>query len=150
MEKRSFIMGIALVLMVAGAIGAAGSDTRTQHLQCKASGTFADGVETHIDTNGDGASASLDQGLENCHIGRFFFQEEGESIPRAVTSACPQGTDEEVYIDATHGQQRVVEIDEKTGDQLFAKVTSATLCFNAKPFTFTASGQHKRSLGTRG
>jgi hypothetical protein len=64
MEKRSLIIGIALMLMLAGTVGAA--EARTLHPHCKGAGTFADGVETHIDTNGDGASATLDQGLENC------------------------------------------------------------------------------------
>jgi hypothetical protein len=132
--------------MLTGTVGAAAA--RTRHVHCKGAGTFADGVETNIDTNGDGASATLDQGLDNCNIGRFFFQEEGESIPRSVTSACPAGTDEEVYIDQTHGQQRAVLTDEKTGDQLFAKIASETLCFNASTFTFTNSGHFEFIGGT--
>src|SRR5262245_12652284 len=130
MEKRSFIMGITLVLLLAGAIGAADSEPETRHVQCKGSETFADGVETHIDTNGDGASAVLGQGLENCTNGRFFFQEEVEWSSRPVTSACPTGTTVELFIDSTHGQQRSASTDEETSDQLFGQITSATLCFN--------------------
>ncbi len=147
--NRDFItISTALVLMLAGAVGAA--EARTQHFHCKGSETFADGVETHIDTNGDGASAGSAQGLENCNIGRFFFQEEVEWIPRPVTTACPAGTTEELYIDPTHGQQRVVVTDEKTSDQLFGKATSATLCINtsAFPFPFTVSGQGENIGGT--
>jgi hypothetical protein len=147
MQTRHFTLGIAL-LMLTGAVGAA--EARTRHVQCKGAGTFVDGVETHIDTNGDGQSASVDQGLQNCNIGRLFFQEELEWIPRPVTSACPAGTTEELFIDPTHGQQRGVSTNEKTGDQLFGKVTSATLCLNgsAFPFPFTVSGQGEAIGGT--
>jgi len=150
MEKRSFIMGIALVLLGAGAVGATDSSTRTQHVQCKGSGTFADGVETHIDSDGDGQSAVLDQGLENCTTGRFFFQEEVEWIPQPTVTTCPAGTTNEAHIDPTHGQQRVVFTNEKTSEQLFSKITSATLCinFSAFPFTLTASGQFAFIGGT--
>ncbi|HEV8711432.1 MAG TPA: hypothetical protein VGX03_01230, partial [Candidatus Binatia bacterium] len=57
---------------------------------------------------------------------------------------------EELYIDPTHGQQRAVATDEKTGDQLFGKITSATLCLNgsAFPFPFTVSGQNEIIGGT--
>ena len=91
----------------------------------KEGGTFTT-VETNIDTDGDGNSAVIDQGVDVCNIGSFAFQEEIEVIPRPVTSACPAGTTDESYIDATHGQHRVVATDEKTGDQLFAQVTSGT------------------------
>jgi hypothetical protein len=149
MDKRSFIMGITLVLLLAGAIGAADSRPKTRHVQCKGSATFADGVETHIDTNGDNASAVLGQGLEDCTNGRFFFQEEVEWVARPVTSACPLGTAEELFIDATHGQQRSAATDEKTSDQLFGQITSATLCFNpsASP-QFTVSGHFEIIGGT--
>lgn len=154
--KRNFItISTALVLMLTGAIGAA--EASTQHLHCKGAGTFVAGVETHLDTNGDGASADLDQGLYNCRSdsgfpfsgNRFFFQEEVEWILRPVTT-CPVGTSEELYIDPTHGQQRVVSTDEKTGDQLFGQITSATLCvdFATLPITLTVSGQNETIGGT--
>ena len=71
MENRSFIIGIALVLLLTGAVGSA--EAKTKHFRCTFAATFVDGVETHIDTNGDGLSAGTDQGLENCNIGRLFF-----------------------------------------------------------------------------
>jgi len=56
----------------------------------------------------------------------------------------------ELFIDSTHGQQRVAATDEKTGDQLFSKFTSATLCIDtsAFPFPFTVSGQAETIGGT--
>ena len=147
--KRNFMtISTALMFMLAGAVGAAEAGTR--HVHCQGAGTFVDGVETHIDTNGDGQSAGVDQGLQNCNIGRLFFQEELEWIPRSVTSACPAGTTEESFIDPTHGQQRGISTNEKTGDQLFGKITSATLCLNgsAFPFPFTVSGQFELIGGT--
>ena len=51
MQTRYFTLGIAF-LMLTGAVGAA--EARTRHVHCKGAGTFVDGVETHIDTNGDG------------------------------------------------------------------------------------------------
>src|SRR5262249_32929073 len=148
MNRNHRIVSTALVLMLAGTVGAA--EAGSQHIHCKAAGTFADGVETHIDTNGDGQSATLDQGLENCTNGRFFFQEEVEWIARPVSSACPAGTTFELYIDPTHGQGRSITTNEKTGDQLFYKVTSATLCANtsAFPFPVTTSGEFEVIGGT--
>src|SRR5712692_9534773 len=138
MEKRSFIIGIALVLMLAGAADSAG--TKTKHVSCTFSETFADGVETHIDTNGDGISAGLSQGLENCNIGRFFIQEEAEfqaPLPAPVT--CPAGT-LEIHLQQDHG----VTTEEKTSDQLFfgAATNGVTECFNPADgtFSFTAHG----------
>ncbi len=147
MRTRHVTLGIALLLLT-GTVGAA--ETKTQQVHCNGGGTFTDGVETHIDVNGDGASATLDQGLENCSIGRFFFQEEVEWIPQPILTNCPAGTSAEYHISAEsgfhhqpNGQQVSVATDEKTGDQLFGQYTSATLCFNFStiPFTFTASGQ---------
>ena len=148
MHRNFLTIATALMFMLAGAVGAA--EARTRHVHCKGAGTFVDGVETHIDTNGDGQSAGVDQGLQNCNIGRLFFQEELEWIPRPVTSACPVGTTEEMFIDPTHGQQRGVSTNEKTGDQRFSKLTSATLCVNfaTLPITFTSSGQGETIGGT--
>ena len=139
MRTRYFTLGIALLLLTGG-VGAA--NAKTQQFHCKGGGTFTDGVETNIDTNGDGASATVDQGAEVCNIGNAVFQEEAEWIHRpAVTSACPAGTTDELYIDATHGQQRFVATDEETGDQAFSQVTSATECFNASTGTFTGHAE---------
>jgi hypothetical protein len=43
----------------------------------------------------------LDQGLENCNICRFFFQEEAEWIPQSKVTTCPTGTTEELHIDSS-------------------------------------------------
>src|SRR5262249_1319930 len=126
MNRNHVTIITALIFMLAGAVGAANAGTLPLH--CKGAGTFPHGVGTHIETNGGGGAATLDQGLENCRSGgdniRFFFQEEVEWIARPVSSACPAGTVEELFIDPTHGQQRVAVIDEKTGDQIFFKFTS--------------------------
>jgi hypothetical protein len=150
MNRHYFIIGTAVAALLIGTVGSA-TDTRTLQVHCKGSGTFADGVETNIDTNGDGASATLNQGLENCTlIGRFFFHQEEEWIHQDTVTTCPAGTTDEFHIDANHGQQRGVATKEITGDQLFGKVTSGALCINYSsfPFTLTASGQTETIGGT--
>ena len=39
-------------------------------------------------------------------------------------------SNEVYYINATHGQYRSVATNERTVDQIFAKITSGTLCIN--------------------
>lgn len=151
MHTHYVTVGLTLLLLT-GAVVAADAKTH-QKVHCAGGGTFVDGVETNIDTDGDGVSAGIDQGSEVCNIGMFVFQEEVEWIPRSVTSACPAGTTDEYYIDATHGQHRAVATNQKTGDQLFGQFTSATLCvdfssYPAPPFPFTASGQNVITGGT--
>ncbi len=150
MRTRHFTLGIVLLLLT-GTVGA--TETRTRQVHCKGGGTFVAGVETNLDTDGNGVSAETSQGAEVCNIGRFVFQEEVEWIRRPVTSACPAGTTDEFYIDATHGQQRAVATDQKTGDQLFGQITSGTFCldfssFPTPPFPFTVSGQNATTRGT--
>ncbi|MBI3757221.1 MAG: hypothetical protein HY267_04515 [Deltaproteobacteria bacterium] len=152
MNRNHITISAALVLMLTGAVGAA--EAKTQQVHCKGGGTFTDGVETNIDTNSDGVSAGIDQGAEVCNIGSFVFQEEIEWIPRPITSACPAGTTEELYVDSTHGQHRSVVTDEKTGDQLFVQLTSGTICLNfssypSLPFPFTDS-VHGEFIGGTG
>src|SRR5215813_13639339 len=138
MEKRSFIVGIALALMLAGTSDGAG--TETKHVRCTFSATTLNGVETHIDTNDDTISAGLVQGgVENCTIGRFFFQAVPEfQKPLDVPVTCPAGT-VEIRLQQDHG----VLTEEKTGDQLFFEeaTNAATLCVNPVPphlpFSFT-------------
>jgi hypothetical protein len=144
---RYFTFGIALSLLTS-VVGAA--DAKTLYVHCTGSGTYADGVETHIDTNGDGMSAILNQGIENCGLGKFFFQEEVEWVPQPTVTTCPAGMTNEWHIDPAGGQNRRVAIDENTGDQLFGKYTSATLCLNlsAFPFPWTISGQSEFIGGT--
>jgi hypothetical protein len=112
-KTSQFSIGIALVLLFAGV--SSSGETKTKHLSCTFGGTFTDGVETHIDTNGDRISANLHQGLEDCNIGRFFLHSENEfgaALPAPVT--CPAGTAEFDLVQA-HG----VLTAEKTSDQLF-------------------------------
>jgi len=140
------------LLLLTGVGGAA--NAKTLHTHCTGSGTVADGVETNLDTNGDGVSATLDQGIQNCNTGRSFFQEENEFIHQPTVTTCPavpDRTTDEFHIDSTQGQNRLVSTDEKTGDQLFAKATSATLCVNSSPSTlstFTTSVQFEIFGGT--
>jgi len=150
MRTQYLTLGMTL-LMLTGAVVTA--DAKTLQTHCKGGGTFTSGVETNIDTNGDGQSAGLEQGASVCNIGSFVFQQETEYVQRPVSSACPKGTTDEFYIDATHGQDRSVSTDEDTGDQLFGKITSATLCINfssfpTPPFPFTVSGQQEAIGGT--
>jgi hypothetical protein len=90
MDTRSFILGMALVLL-AGAADSA--EVKTKHVHCSFAGTFVSGVENHLDTNGDMRSASVHQGLVTCNIGRFLFQEEFEFLdPLPAPVTCPTGT----------------------------------------------------------
>jgi hypothetical protein len=141
MKTRHFTISIALVLLLAGA--GLGDETKTQHFRCTSSGTFADGVETNIDTNGDGASATLDQGFAKCNIGNSIFQEEVEWIFQPTLTDCPNVPGMlELHISQTQGQQRFVATDLTTGDQTFSQITSGTLCFNTSTgfVTTTAEG----------
>jgi hypothetical protein len=139
MNSKHLTIGTALVFMFAGAVGAA--ETKSTKFHCTSSGTFADGVETNIDTNGDAVSATLDQGINNCiPFGRAFFQEEAEWIHQDTNTNCPQGSDE-LHINADTGQQRSVTTNEKTGDQTFARIISGTLCINFPTFTISGQGE---------
>jgi hypothetical protein len=153
MNSKHLSITTALFFMFVGAIGAA--ETKSTKFHCTTSGTFADGVETNIDTSGDGASATLDQGISNCTpTGRSFFQEESEWIPQAAPTTCPRGSLEfhidEPTIGQTIGQNRTVTTDEKTGDQLFSRITSGTLCidFSTFPAPTSASTHHEIIGGT--
>ena len=140
----------ALVFMFAVVVGTA--EGKTQKFHCTYSGTFTNGVETNIDTNGDGASATLAQGVTNCSPGgTSFFQQEQEWILQPTVPTCPEGTTNEYHIDEPTGQSRDVGTAEKTGDQLFSRITSATLCINFStfPFQFTNSG-HAEVIGGTG
>jgi hypothetical protein len=132
MHKRAFMMSIALVLLLTGASNSA--ENKTRPYQCTGSGTFADGVETNIDTNNDGLSGGLYQDLQNCNIGRLFPQEEIEfTAPLTPHTICPQGTDEYRLV-----QGQTVITDEKTSDQLFGKYDTDTVCVNPDgTFDFT-------------
>ncbi|MBI3756768.1 MAG: hypothetical protein HY267_02215 [Deltaproteobacteria bacterium] len=147
---RTYHLSIGLtLLMLTSVVGI--SEAKTRHMQCKGSTTFVDGVETHLDTNGDGVSAGSSQGIENCNIGRFFLQDEAEWIVQPTVTTCPAGTGLEYHIDQTGGQHRLIATDEKTADQLYIKITSAALCLSFSPpsfLTFTVSGQTENIGGT--
>ncbi len=134
MRTRFSTLGLTL-LMLTGFISSVSA--KTQHLSCTFASTFADGVETHIDTNGDGVSAGLSQGIDNCNIGRFFIQLETEYVgPITPLTTCPQGTEE------FHGvQNRSVWTEEKTSDQVLSEASVITLCLNPSlpdlPFSYT-------------
>lgn len=144
MKTRHFTIGIALVLLLAGAGNSA--EVKTKHVRCTGSGTFADGVETRIDTNGDDLSAGLSQGLDNCNIGRFFWREVDEyqaPLPTPVT--CPVGTDE-FPVQQGHG----VTTEEKTGDQLFYEYATNSLIVCLYPdltFSVTFKGTYTGGTG---
>src|SRR6478672_5656842 len=92
MKSGFIILSLAFSLLLAGTVG--GDDFKTKRVTCTGSGTFVDGVETHIDANNDGTSASLNQGLQNCNIGRLFFQFEDEYVGPFAPTTCPQGTEQ--------------------------------------------------------
>jgi len=150
MRTHYLTVGMTLLLLTGTVVAA---DTKTQKVHCKGGESFTDGVETNIDTDSDGNSATLAQGAEVCDIGNFVFQEEAEWIHQPTVTTCPAGTTDEYHIDATHGQHRAVATDEKTGDQLFGQIPSGTLCIDfssypSLPFPFTASGQTATIGGT--
>jgi hypothetical protein len=135
METRSFIIGLALVLMLTGTVANA---DETEHLRCTVSGSSVVGVETNLDTNDDDISASATQSIMLCGDFRFFVQSVNESPePVDVTKNCPAGSTLEYPLLQSHG----VRIKEKTGDQLFASYTSGALCVQPdNSFTFTGVG----------
>jgi hypothetical protein len=130
-------LGLALFILT-GLVSHAAAKTR--HLKCTIAGTFADGVETNIDTNGDNVSATLDQGTFNCSGSNGVFQEEAEWIPQPTITNCPNVPGMiEFHIDPTQGQQRAVQTNSKTGDQTFTQLTSGTLCLST--FTGQTTGR---------
>lgn len=129
MRTRYLTIGLSL-FMLTGLASHAAAETR--RFKCTISGTFTDdGVETHIDTNGDNLSATLDQGVFTCNGSNGVFQEEAEWISQPTITNCPDVPGMvELHIDPTQGQQRSVSTDAKTGDQTFSQITSGTLCLN--------------------
>jgi hypothetical protein len=142
MEARAFILGLALVLMLTGT-GANADDT--QPLHCTVSGSSVVGMETNLDTNGDDISASATQSMMHCGRFRFFVQSVNESPePVPPTENCPVGSTLEYPPLQSHG----VRIEERTGDQLFARYTSGALCVQPDAtFTFTGTGVFAGGMG---
>jgi hypothetical protein len=146
MEKRYFIIGIALMLLAGAVSSATATNTTTQDTHCTFSGTFVEGVETHLDTNNDGLSAGSDQGLMNCNNGRFFFQEVLEyQAPVPATDRCPEGSTLELHL-----QQHHSVATEESADQLFGeiKTNDGTLCVNESNGTFSFTGHGIITGGT--
>src|SRR5215813_2788574 len=136
MNIRHLTLSIGMVLLLAGVSNS--DETKTKHINCTFAATFiSPGVETHIDTNGDGKSAGVHQGLVNCNIGRFLFQEEFEfqACQGTCPLTCPADTTEFDLVQA-HG----VLTAEKTGDQLFFEDAAEGVTFCVNPdltFSFT-------------
>jgi hypothetical protein len=144
MDTRSCILGMALVLVLAGVADSA--EVKTKHVRCSFSSTFVSGVENHLDTNGDKRSASVHQGLVHCNIGRFLFQEEFEFLdPLPAPVSCPAGTTEFDLV-----QAQVVLTAEKTADQLFFEDAAGGVTFCLNPdltFSFTEHGTFAGGTG---
>jgi len=71
MKTCQFTIGIALVLLLAGVSNS--DQTKTKQMSCTFGGSFTDGVETHIDTNGDTISANLHQGPSELQYWQVFL-----------------------------------------------------------------------------
>jgi hypothetical protein len=144
MNIRHLTLGIGMVLLLAGAGNSA--EVKTKDVRCTVAATFVSGVETHLDTNGDGRSASAHQGITNCNIGRFFFHEVAEfqaPLPAPVT--CPADA-----LEFPIQQLHAVRTEEKSGDQLFFEVATndGTFCLKPADFTFSATWQGTITGGT--
>jgi hypothetical protein len=132
MNARYLTVGIGLMLLWAGAGNSAAVPSRdgtTTQVICSFSATFADGVESHIDTNGDQISAVLDHAISNCNIGRFLITGAAEyQAPLFAPETCPAGSMLELRLQ----QARGVGIEEETEDQLFVEyaINGLTLCVN--------------------
>ena len=89
MQNRYFTIGIALVLLLAGAVGRA--EAKSRHFVSHYAGSAVDGV---IDTDGDVIrTASVNTGIANTTLGRFVnatgpFEDNGTGTVLVVD---PQG-----------------------------------------------------------
>jgi hypothetical protein len=139
MRIRYLTFGL-IQLMLMGLVGHATAETR--HLKCTLSLTAVDGVESHLDTNGDNVPANASQGILICNGFRGLYQEVLEVIPRPLTT-CPNVPNMfESHVSPTQGQERSVITDLKTGDQLFGQTTSMVFCVDASDashLTFSAT-----------
>jgi hypothetical protein len=103
-------------------------------------------VENHLDTNGDGRSASVHQGFVNCNIGRFLSHEEFEFLdPLTAPVTCRTGTTQFGL-----AQARVILTSEKTADQLFIEDATGGVTFCLNPdltFSFTEHGTFAGGTG---
>lgn len=137
MNLHHLTLGIGMALLLAGVSNSA--ETKAKHIRCTFAATFVSGVENHLDTNGDGRSAGVHQGLASCNIGHFIFHEVFEfQAPLQAPVTCPVGTQEFGFVQA----HRVLSA-EKTSEQLFFEDTDGggTLClYPDLTFSFTEHG----------
>jgi hypothetical protein len=140
MEKRSFTISLALVLLLAGAVGKA--EAKNPNFISHFANT---GVSGAIDTNGDGITANVFTGIFNTTLGRFLSQAESEALPPLKTNVtCPAGTLEIPIL-----QAHTVLTHERTTEQLFLTATSGTACLDLTTLTtLTFQGQGTFDGGT--
>lgn len=101
-------------------------------------------MDGFIDTNGDGFTAAIFTGIANSNLGLFFEQGEAEFLPPLSTNVnCPADQFELPAL-----QAHVVYTKEKSADQLFAELTSGTLCSDPKTRTSTFHATYKFTGGT--
>jgi len=143
MRMHYLAFGMTLLMLTGAAVA---DDTKTQKVNCTFASTFVSGVENHLDTNGDKRSASVHQGIVNCNIGRFLFQEEFEFLdPLPAPVTCPPATTEFDLL-----QAQVVLTEEKTADQLFFEDAAGGVTFCLNPdltFSFTEHGTFAGGTG---
>ena len=143
MRIHYITLGIAFLLLT-GVVGTA--NAKTQNINCTFAASFADGVETNIDTNSDGQSATLGQGINNCSFGRFFIQVETELKAQTSNTTCPAGT-LELHVVQNHS----VWTEETSGDQLFWEAPHI-LCLDVSQYpsklSFSYSGHQTVTGGT--
>jgi len=148
MRTRYLTLGISL-FMLTSLVSHAAAETR--RLKCTIAGTFTDGVETNIDTNGDNRSATLDQGAFKCNGTSGIYQAEAEWIPQPTVTTCPNVPSMREFhiVDQTQGQGRSVSTDSKTGDQTFSQITSGTFCLDTATgdYTTTTTGIYRGGTG---
>lgn len=128
MQKRSFMMSIALILLLTGGV------SRAEDKQLKFTSSYSgSGVDGDIDTNGDGIPAAVFTGIGNSNLGRFIFTGEGEFGEPVNNTTCPTGTLEYPLVQNTN-----VFFFQATGEQLnFTYTPGAVGCFDPVAFEFT-------------
>ena len=89
----------------------------------KFAGTF---LSARIDRNDDGRPAGWETGVTTSYPGKRVYQGVSETVPTGPTAACPGGV---FIINAQNGQGFGTFTETfPTGDQLYARVLTRTLC----------------------
>jgi len=131
MNLNRLAVGFAIGLVMA-AVAISRADDKEFLIEGTLSGSS---ITAEIDTNGDGLRASLTTGILVSTRGRFTFQSLTELRPPiSPTGACPSGDLELPIL-----LNRAVNNDQKTGDQLFPRVTSGAVCVNPTTGILSAS-----------